>query len=155
MAETWSDWAEYDQSVSVWEPAVYEFRLCCGSAVPIPRLLGTDKEGLLSIGETNNMEGRRKAFYSSTFPDGYGHPAGKMLGLIAELTILRKKFPKCTFQYRFIKMTKAKAKEKQDELLVRYILEFGEPPPLNGVIPDRWNSGGLWHKVAAARKKKK
>jgi hypothetical protein len=134
--------------------AVYKYRLVFdGGPVAIPRFLDTDADGIWSFGETSAMETRRRRFCKS-IRGGYGHPSGKLLALVSEFGLLSKKFPECTLQYTFtVALSKPAAKEKEDELILCYILKYGEPPPANSTIPDRWNEYGLWAKCAALGQK--
>src|SRR4051794_37827302 len=79
----WTEWKKIETASGRSEPAAYRIALldAAGSPFPINRMLGTDREGRLSIGKTANMESRRAQFLSG-MNKCYGHSEGNLLYLL-------------------------------------------------------------------------
>jgi hypothetical protein len=140
---SWSDWGPLNRPCGHSRTAVYELRLVNGRARPIslPRFLAIDDCGLLSIGETGNMESRRRQFIRA-LEKCSGHSEGNLLYYLLRHTPLRLRFPDHRLEYRFHKEPdKAAAKLAEARMIKAYIRKFGEAPPLNSAIPDRY---GEW-----------
>lgn len=110
----------------------------------ISRLLDMDPEGVLSIGQSSNLERRRRGFVSGV-TRCYGHSEGNLLHLVARHAHRADKFGKdllsaIEWRFQYVHDTAA-AKAHENTLLKQYIRRFGEPPPLNSAIPDRY---GAW-----------
>ena len=135
----WSAWAKLAQAANYNGPAVYKVRLCCsGATVSINRFLGSDKDGLLCIGKTSNLERRRKDFINGITSEN-GHSEGNLLCILEEKTSLSTKYPNREYEYSYIK---AKSNGEEDTLeekhIKAYVKQFGEAPPLNSSIPNRY-----------------
>lgn len=101
-----------------------------GQRIPISRLLGKDKEGILYIGKASSFLNRVIELKKSIAPNysSSGHICGiryKQLPKIAE------QFP---YEVLYVELVGG---EKPGELEIRYLREyqqeFGEVPPLNAV----------------------
>ena len=147
MNMKWSPWKNITESSRYDGCAVYEVRLVNKEDHPviINRFLGTDKEGILAIGMTTNMERRRKQFI-------YGenrcraHSEGNLLFLLKEYSRFKTKYNRTRYQYRFQKVkTRDDAKKKEKKLIKDYFKKYGEVPPLNSAIPDRYDKAS-WDK---------
>jgi hypothetical protein len=58
------------------------------------------------------------------------------------------KFPGGRFEYCFARLADENETERLEGRLIKtYFLRFGEPPPLNSSIPDRYNDG-VWKELA-------
>ena len=139
---SWSEWQSIDSPSGHDAPAVYELRMTIDDSGPlsVPRFLATDDGGLLSIGETGNMESRRKQFIYAVEKRS-GHSEGNLLCLLLRHSPLKARFPKHRVEFRFRPETdKQAAKTAEARLIKEYIREFGEVPPLNSAIPDRYGS---------------
>ena len=134
----WSSWQPIDQETGYSGPAVYRVRLVVSSRpVAIPRFLATDMDGILSIGECSDLDRRRQQFVSG-LNENSGHSSGNLLYILERFTRLRKTHPDRMYEFSFGHTeTKDEAKACQDQLLKRYIVRFGEAPPLNSAVPDR------------------
>lgn len=146
-AFSWSDWKDIAESCGHWNAAIYEIRLMTkGKPSLIRRWLGDDAGGLLTIGQTKNMESRRNNFIRG-MTKCEKHSAGNLLYFILAHSRMRSIVPMHGIQYRFLKMrTAADAKLLEALNVKQYIIKFGEPPPLNSAIPDRY---GEWTSVGA------
>lgn len=135
----WSSWSDLEGSSERWEPAVYQIRLLNGpKPFPIPRLLGIDNEALLTNGQTNSLEGRRNDFRRA-LKVGSKHSAGNLLFLLLEYSRMKKCIKNPNFQYRFAEApSKTRAIELELELLRAYLQKYGELPPLNSSVPDKY-----------------
>lgn len=84
------------------------------------------------------MESRRRQFVRA-LKKGSGHSEGNLLYYLLRHTSLRQRFPDHRLEFRFRKEAgKAAAEVAEGRMIKAYIREFGEAPPLNSVIPDRY-----------------
>jgi len=136
---SWSDWQPLDACSDHYGAALYERRLCTAAGpIAVPRFLATDAHGLIMIGQTNNMEARRKQFIRAV-TKCQGHSEGNLLYYLLEYSPIRKLYPEHAIQYRFREEAdKAAALLAENRVIKAYIREFGEAPPLNCAIPDRY-----------------
>ncbi|MBC7782296.1 MAG: hypothetical protein H7144_00535 [Burkholderiales bacterium] len=142
----WSEWRSITLPTEHWEPGIYQVRLARdGTAIPINRLRGTDSMGLLTIGQTQSVEGRRKQFLKAATQGG-GHSAGNLLNLILNYCQPDSCLSLDLVEYRFASVETKERAEREQALIVRsYILAHCEPPPLNSAIPDRYGEKhGAW-----------
>lgn len=143
---SWTAWAPIDSSAEYDGPAVYEIRLVAsdGNPLPIHRFLDCDDRGLITIGETRNMETRRRQFVCGR-DKCYGHSVGNLLYYLLRHSPLNERFQGFKIEYRFREeVDKSNAKQAEDRLIKAYVREFGEVPPLNTSIPDRY---GNWERA--------
>jgi hypothetical protein len=134
-----TDWIAIDTDVAFFGPAGYELRLVeGGSPVPIGRMLGVDSEGILVIGYTRSMadrcrqsrSGRRSANGSSTT---------NWLYYLERHSSLLIRYPNIGCEYHYaVAGSVREAKAWEEQRLKRYWCRFGEPPPLNSIIPNRY-----------------
>jgi hypothetical protein len=143
----WSRWLPLTERCGHWEPATYQIRLLSGDApVVINRLLGADNDGILSIGKTKNMEGRRKQF-ATALAKCYGHSEGNLLYLLMNYSRLKTVIRNPAVEYRFTKRESDEAAIAHEAALLRaYIVQHGELPPLNSILPDRYGERTPWER---------
>jgi hypothetical protein len=136
---SWYDWRPLRDQPDYGGPAVYELRIATDDRpIAIPRFLGTDVRGVLSIGETGGMAFRHRQFISA-IEKCYGHSEVNLLYYLLRYTPLNKLHPKHCLEYRFRKeRAKQAAKLAEARLIKAYVRQFGEAPPLNSAIPDRY-----------------
>ena len=127
-------------------PGVYKIRLSdsAGRPIPIGRLLGIDKKGVLAIGESANLARRIKEFYKAYTAEKFGHHSvGDRLFLVMMCQYSRFKTNyqnNSGLQLRVMKLSsKADAQAKEERLLKNYFKAHGELPPLNNNMPDKNN----------------
>ena len=140
---TWSDWQPIDDGPAHDSAAVYELRLVStnGCPISIPRFLQVDNRGILSIGETGTMESRRTQFLYA-LEKCSGHSEGNLLYYLLRYSPLNERFPQHQIEFRYhVEKDKDTAKQAEARMIKAYIREFGEVPPLNSAIPDRY---GCW-----------
>jgi hypothetical protein len=149
----WSKWQDISaaQNLAVQlakVPGVYRIRLsdCAGRPITIGRLLSTDKNGLLAIGESANLARRIKEFYQAYTAEKFGHHSvGDRLFLVLMCQYSRFKTNyrnNSGLQLQVMKLnSKADAQAEEEKLLKIYFKAHGELPPLNNSMPDRnsWN----------------
>jgi hypothetical protein len=142
MAPPWSAWKLLDLYAQYTGPAVYNIRLC-RQTVPaaIPRFLGTDPSGLLCIGKTTNMEKRRLQFLRG-IEKGRGHSEANLLYILRQYSTLEIDYRDYGYEYRFVPVEAGQARALEETEIKTYVRTFGEAPPLNSAIPDRY---GTWH----------
>lgn len=127
-------------------PGVYVIRIVNPSdrsAWRISRLLDADPAGVLSIGQSSNLEKRRRNFISGV-TKCYGHSEGNLLHLVARHANDAERFGDdvlAAIEWMFEYVEGDDAEPHEERLLKQYVRRFGEPPPLNSVIPDRY---GAW-----------
>ena len=86
------------------------------------------------------MESRRKQFIYAV-EKGSGHSEGNLLYLLLRHSPLKARFPNHRVEFRFRPETDKQAANAAEARLIKaYIREFGEVPPLNSAIPDRYGS---------------
>jgi hypothetical protein len=138
----WSAWIKLEQAANYNDPAVYKIRLCrSGAPVSISRFLGSDDDGLLCIGKTSNLEQRRKDFING-ITNGNGHSEGNLIYILERITSLSVNHPNREYEYSYIKAKRNGEKDTLEEKHIKaYVKQFGEAPPLNSSIPNRY---GVW-----------
>ena len=119
--------------------AAYAVRLLNqSSVVSIPRFLGVDREGLLTIGKTLDFEQRRRKFLRGS-NKGRGHSSGNILFFLNFVGVFQQHFREPSYQIAFCPVaTNLDALRLESELTKKYMTRFGEGPPLGSVIPDRY-----------------
>jgi hypothetical protein len=123
------------------EPAAYIITL--PSRGRIPRFIDADKDCIITIGSTVNMNRRRKQFEKG-LNTLEGHSAGNLFNLINKACGLQ--ITAMSFRIDYILQNSAQdAFNVESELTAEYMVMFGEAPPFNSVIPKRkdaafWNT---------------
>jgi hypothetical protein len=116
-------------------PGVYQVKLVKKERlVKIGRLSGTDCEGILSIGSTDNLRRRLTEFLRAS-EGKRGHSEGTKWWL-AKVFNPKLREPRLVFKYKTEKSEKI-ARNREKKEIQRYLRKYGEPPPLNGAIPRR------------------
>jgi len=141
----WTNWQRIDEESNHDGPAIYEVRIITGEGtpVPIPRFLSCDNDGLLLIGQTGRgMEARRAQFVCGV-ENCYGHSEGNLLHQLIRYSPLNERFQDYRLEFRYYPaMDQTAAKLAEEQSIKRYICKFGEVPPLNSVIPNRYGDWG-------------
>ncbi len=143
MRLQWTRWREVEDSAEHKGPAVYRIRIKIGGhPAHLRRFLDTDAAGILSVGMTGNMDARRKQFIRG-LARGAGHSEGNLLWLLVRYSRLRRKLGSFVLQYQYASTRSREAAGRfETTLLKKYVKRFGEVPPLNSVIPSRYDKGG-------------
>lgn len=121
--------------------AVYAIRLLKNHMViPINRFLGTDTEGLLTLGMTTNLESRRRQFIQG-LKKGYGHSSANLIFiLMRDSPAFANLVPEPEYQIAYrIAESNAEARKLESEFTKKYFNRFGECPPLTSVLPNRYD----------------
>ena len=149
-----SNWSKWQNISSIKNLAgelskvsgVYKIRLSdsAGRPIPVGRLLGIDKKGLLAIGESVNLGRRIKEFHNAYTAGKFGrHSVGDRLFLVLMCQYSRFKTNyrnNSWLQFKVMKLSsKADAQAEEERLLKNYFKAHGELPPLNGNMPDKNN----------------
>lgn len=139
----WSKWTDIKMNPNHKGYGVYKIRLVSPkeSPIEIPRFLDNDREGILQIGRSEDIERRIRAFRGAIDKKKYAHAEGKRLRLIMDYcTNFMKNHSNCKFQYCFQKLpNKSKAKTEEERLIKCYFKKYGEVPPINNNLPGRDN----------------
>ncbi len=137
----WSEWKSFRKEALSQIPekaGIYQLRSLRDDGNPqsISRLLGKDQEGIVYIGESSNLKKRIQGFWSTiTKRDRSRHAAGWSYVTFD----FQKTFPPESLQFRYSPSEDFLAVEF--DLLLFYLKEFGDRPPLNtnrGIYPDDW-----------------
>jgi len=128
------NWLPVTERAKYSGPAVYAVRMLKrGRVVRIPRFLGIDPEGILTIGMTQSLEQRRRRFVAG-YSRGHGHSAGNLL-----FPLLHGKLKSVAFELAFRPVNSAKiARESEAELTHQYWSRYGEAPPLTSAFAARY-----------------
>ena len=140
--QEWSGWLPLDAKIKHERFAVYKIRLVTEDSKPftLPRLFKKDMSGIMCIGQTTNMERRRNQAYGA-ISKGDGHSAMNLVFYLREFCNFDKRFANWNFQFNFSKCKSGHdAKKREDDLSKEYFREFGEVPPLNSVLPNRYDN---------------
>ena len=134
-----AEWTGITEPTNYNGAAVYKIRIMEKSEPAIiNRFLGSDNNGIIVIGQSAEMEDRRKKFVRG-WTKGRGHSAGNLLYKIQKYVVpFNQRFPKPVLQYKFFKFkSKEEAVNMEERLIKAYIKKFGEVPLLNSAIPNR------------------
>ncbi len=135
----WTKWADISQRTDN-DCTVYKIRFIAESGKPIiiKRFFAEDREGILSIGKTTNMERRRTEFLRGYERFITGHVAGRLLYFLKQQQFFKDHFSNCQCQYCFKSCAfSEEAVRIEKKLIIEYVCKYGEVPPLNSVIPGR------------------
>lgn len=141
----WTNWQPIDAKLDHKGPATYKVRMVTDeeAPVPIPRFFSCDNSGLLVIGETSRMRNRRNGFVRG-MNTGRGHSEGNLFHFLIQHGSLNQRFPVHHLEFCYVPtVNKGAAKLAEERLIKRYVREFGEVPPLNSAIPNRYASWEL------------
>ena len=136
----WTRWKSILLGSEYQGPAVYMTRLVLdGQPMTIPRFLKNDQTGIILIGNSNNMERRRRQFCTG-LSRGEGHSEANLLFILKKYTKVKSILDRYKIEYRFMQLsTKNEATQCEEILIKRYVKRFGEVPPLNSTIPKRYH----------------
>ncbi|MFD1314236.1 GIY-YIG nuclease family protein [Namhaeicola litoreus] len=112
-------------------PGVYRiYWIKNGKRQPIKRFMGSDKTGLIYIGESINIRKRLNEFRNAAFGKSQeSHVGGKK---IFRLDILKSHIQKKDLFFEFEYTEPNEHRDRENQLLEHYKQKFGEVPPLNG-----------------------
>ena len=128
----WTEWVpimKFDHQKSPKKPGVYEIRYASnGTAIPLPRVFGTDNRGLLYVGNTHRRTLRKRL--------------KELKEDVAENRHVRHTVRKTFWDYRFcdafprekLELRYAPCKDAEDEetkILLEYLMKFKDKPPMN------------------------
>lgn len=125
------------QSGTAEEAGIYRVRwLRGGKAVHPDRFLGSDSLGILAIGQAKSLEVRRSLFVRAAESRRASHSEGKLLGHLVYFGVLPENtLGELHWEYR---TCGAETLDREEEAEIKaYVLQFGQTPPLNCVIPNR------------------
>ena len=135
----WSEWIDIKQNPNYKGFGVYRIRLVNskGSQIEIPRFLDKDKDGILLIGRSKDIERRIKCFRGAMKRKGCAHSEGQRLRLIIKSTNFERNY-RYKIQYSFRRLQNERQIQKAEERLLKgYFRKYGEPPPLNNNLPNK------------------
>jgi hypothetical protein len=132
-------WKPLTESTECRSAAAYAVRLLNRRVVvSIPRFLGVDVEGILTIGMTTNFERRRRGFIRGS-TKGRGHSSANLLFFLATNKAYGVSFAEPSCEICFCPVaSKQAALGIECQITREYLARFGEAPPLTSVIPDRY-----------------
>ncbi len=133
----WTKWQKFEVENlkgNPKEPGIYRIRI---RGIKICRFLGEDKNGILAIGKSNNIFRRLKQFFRST-SGKKGHSEGKTLHLILKSGKLKLDTKNLEYSYCLTE-TDEQAFKCEELEIKKYFKKFGEVPPLNSLIPKKYD----------------
>jgi len=142
MTNKWVDWFNINDKCNYQGPAVYKVRLANtnGNACKLERLLMADDEGVMCIGHASNMKQRKAQFLSAIKGTG-GHSEMNLIYYLKTYTNFPNKLKDTNLQYSFSECSDVtESINKEEKLIKSYFKEFGEVPPLNSAIPNRYKN---------------
>jgi hypothetical protein len=127
--------------------AIYRIKI---NDITIPRILGNDSNGILSIGQADKLEERYNQIKTS-LTNWNGHSEAILAHYIYtySTSFYDKYINGKTISVDYF-LSKNLNRDETTEIIT-YIKNFGEPPPFNSSIPDRYNDE-IWEKVFNGRK---
>jgi hypothetical protein len=140
----WSRWRYFKELTSGNVPesaGVYQIRCVNQRGTPqkLIRLASIDKDGILGIGESNNLYRRLRQFWVTISKKDYTRHAAAWHYLSF---CYDQRFPENCLQFRYKKVkNKDMATCLEFDLLLKYRKKFMDGPPLNnsrGKFPDDW-----------------
>jgi len=108
-----------------------------GKPIEIRRFLGIDRNGILCIGKTTQLASRRKQFIRG-LGGIFGHSEGNLLHILETISPIEVKFPDREYEYSYAVVAIGDEDITEEEEIKAYVKEFGEVPPLNSAIPNRF-----------------
>ena len=138
----WNEWIDIKKNGNYKSCGVYKIRLADlkNCSIEISRFLVKDKDGILMIGRSKNIEKRIKRFHGAMEGKNRAHAEGKRLNLIKKYTNFIGRYNNCKIQYSFKKLRdKIEARKEEERLLKCYFIRHGEVPPLNNILPKKYN----------------
>ena len=135
----WTKWQPIDVVSRNGGPAVYRIRAVKnGRPLVIDRFLGTDVRGILSIGVSGNFEQRRQKFVRA-LSVGRGHSEANLLCLLFRYCRLEQKIGNILIEYSCCaQCLRSEALKLEAQQIKNYLRRYGEVPPLNSAIPERY-----------------
>ena len=139
MFGAWSGWAPIDAVPYYKEYAAYEIRMVRnGKPIPIKRWCGTDRTGIVCIGGGNLKVKWDFFYYAAIRKVRVPHSAGRLYSILMQSTKLRGKIGDHQFEIRYRPVKSKNEGEKLEAILSKkYLMKFGEMPPLNSTIPSK------------------
>lgn len=125
---------EYFHSFGVYEIAVVNAK---GKPIPIARLAGVDKSGLLYIGRSGFRNQKTKRTITKRIKEFLNgpHSGGETYDIAFKVLSKTQKFSKHRLKVRASILPDRQIIPKETKLLKKYFLKYGELPPLNSSIP--------------------
>lgn len=114
----WNEWIDLEKNASYKGCGVYKIRLTHSKDYPIEisRFLDKDKDGIIQIGNSKDIEKRIKCFRSAMEGKGCAHAGGQRLNLIKKYTNFIVRYNDCKIQYSFKKLRSKIEARKEEEL---------------------------------------
>jgi len=127
---------DIDKPTQCTKPGVYRIKLFqMGRPVRIKRFGGVDRDGILAIGYSKNIEERRKQFLRASKGHDH-HSEGIQWYLVKRVSVLKDDQYSLKFEFREAESVE-EAKKAESEEIWSYFKKFWEPPPLNAAISER------------------
>jgi hypothetical protein len=137
----WLGWIDIEENPDFDGCGVYKVRLVNSKGFPveIPRFLDNDKDGILQISRSENIRKGINFFRGAMGGKKYANSEGKRLYLIKKYTNFTGIYMDYRLQYSFMEWTdKRKARIEQERLLKWYIKRYGEAPPINNYLTEKY-----------------
>jgi hypothetical protein len=122
----WYSLKTLDFSIIPSSSGVYQIRWAVGGKPqPIPRVNGDDEKGILYIGQSKNLRKRIENFWLKRHTAGWTY----------DFYEFRKKFKLEELEVQWVEFPESEIGELETFLLMDYVAEYLDHPPLNIAIP--------------------
>ncbi len=138
---SWVEWIDIEENPDFEGCGVYKVRLVDSMGVPfgIQRFLDSDKDGILQISRSENIRKGINFFRGALRGKKYANAEGRRLYFIKSYTNLLEMFRNYRLQYSFMQWAdKKEARIEQEKLLKWYIKRYGEAPPINNNLTEKY-----------------
>jgi hypothetical protein len=127
----WYPLKTLDRSIIPSSSGVYQVRWAVDNKPqPIPRAKDIDEKGILYIGQSGNLRKRIKDFWNGILGEGT-HTSGWTYDFYE----FRKKFKPEQLEVQWMEVPKNEIRELETVLLLEYVSDYLDKPPLNIAIP--------------------
>ncbi len=139
----WSEWSPIEAAASKRGPfpyfGIYQIRAvkASGEPIPIPRIAGTDASGTLYFGRSGFGAQGTDRFVSNRIREfkNHQHSGGQTYFICSIVLHGNAAFEGHLLQVRACQLQDDEIERAEDLVLTQYLMEYGELPPCNSVMP--------------------
>ena len=136
----WSEWIPIGELLDYKGLATYEISIVRNrKPIPVKRWCSTDQAGIVCIGQGILKQRVYHFYYAVIRRQAWAsHSAGILYSILKRRAKLFSKSGNHQLEIRYCPViSKKKAKKLEAILLKKYLMKFGELPPLNSAIPSK------------------
>ena len=147
----WSEWVEIESAKERHERfnrlGIYQIRAIDYRSKPIsiPRINATDRTGIIYFGRSGNKSQNSKRTIAKRLKEFLKphHSGGQTYLVVKHVVRNNRKFRGLRLQVRAMILSFKKISKAEQNVIHKYLLDFGELPPCNSAIPGKKY---LWRK---------